>query len=81
MYRLTVGYLHHVFDYIPMYQIMYLTLNQVNLYASLIFAGTTKPAITTAPKSNSGMSENISRERPKRLTYSLLEIYMLRKMV
>ena len=55
--------------------------NQVNLYASLIFAGTTKPAITTAPNSKSGMSENISRERPKQLTYSLLEIYMLRKMV
>jgi hypothetical protein len=44
MYRLTVGYLHDVFDYIPMYQIMYLTSNQVKLYASLIFAGTTKPA-------------------------------------
>ena len=81
MYRLTVGYLHHVFDYIPMYQIMYLTLNKVNLYASLIFACTTKPATTTAPKSKSGMSENISHERPKKLTYSLLEIYMLRKMV
>ena len=81
MYRWTVGYLHDVFDYIPMYQIMYLTSNQTKLYASLIFASATKPADTTAPNSKSGMSENISHERPKKLTYSLSEIYMLRKMV
>jgi hypothetical protein len=60
---------------------MYLTLNQVKLYASLIFAGTTKPANTTTPNSKSGMSENISHETPRKLTYSLLEIYMIRKMV
>jgi hypothetical protein len=55
---------------------MYLTLNQVKLYASLIFAATPKQTNVPATTPKTGMSKYINHERLKAYIFTLIDKYV-----